>query len=343
MSNLPQAYLDALAELNVSPLWDGPLARMLPGERPMPGTIGTRWRYTDIRPQLERAAELTTVEEAERRVLALINPGFRDKPTFAATPNIYLGLQIIMPGEWAPQHKHTPAAARIVVEGEGAYTAVNGVKIPMREGDVILTPPRHWHEHGHEGRDAMIWLDVLDIPVTVASGASLMIHGEKTEQFSNVPDTSETLYRCPGLIPYRLGDERRPDYPMMRFAWDRVRETLVTIGNYGSPGEPIHMAYANPETGANILKPFNFSVRMLRPGEEVRPRTTSASNTLYVVEGEGQTEIDGVTFDWEARDTMAVPCYAEIRHVNRSSSKPAFIVQVDDAPMLEKLGYFEAL
>ncbi|MEC7760661.1 MAG: cupin domain-containing protein [Pseudomonadota bacterium] len=342
MSNLPDTYLRTLDDLHVSPLWDGPLARMLPGPRPMPGTVGKLWRYGEIRPQLDRAAELTTVEEAERRVLALINPGFEGKPTYAATPNIYLGLQIIKPGEWAPQHKHTPGAARVIVEGEGAYTAVDGVKVPMSEGDVILTPPLHWHEHSHEGQGPMVWLDVLDIPVAVSSGASLMHHGDRTETFSNRPDTSETLYRCAGLVPYRLMDEPRPDYPMMRFAWRKVREALVAIAEYAGPGEPIHMAYANPETGASVLKPLNFSVRMLRPGEELRPRVTSASATLHVIEGSGQTEIDGETFDWDAKDNLAVPCYAEIRHVN-TTSKPAFVLQVDDAPLLQKLGYFEAL
>jgi len=36
-----------------------------------------------------------------------------------------------------------------------------------------------------------------------------------------------------------------------------------------------------------------------------------------------------------------VPTHASVEIANRSSGKPAFLFQVDDAPMQRKLGFFE--
>ena len=82
-----------------------------------------------------------------------------------ATPSIYMGMQLILPGETAPNHRHTPNAVRIIVEGEGAYTTVNGEPCKMERGDLILTPSGMWHEHHHEGKDPIVWLDILDLPL----------------------------------------------------------------------------------------------------------------------------------------------------------------------------------
>ena len=68
-----------------------------------------------------------------------------------------------MPNEWAPSHRHTPNAVRLIVEGEGAYTTVEGQKCVMEHGDLILTPSGLWHEHGHDGDQPVIWLDVLEV------------------------------------------------------------------------------------------------------------------------------------------------------------------------------------
>lgn len=81
------------------------------------------------------------------------------------TDTLYAGLQLINPGEVAPAHRHRAFALRFIIEGERGFTAVEGEKIYMERGDVILTPPWQWHDHGHEGDDVMIWLDGLDLPM----------------------------------------------------------------------------------------------------------------------------------------------------------------------------------
>ena len=149
LEELPQDYRDAMAAAGVAPLW--PMMRnVLPHGRPTAVTRPGYWNYDRIRPLLLRAGELTPVEKAERRVLVLSDPG-RGTGAMQATASIYLGLQLLLPGETAPAHVHTPSAVRIVVEGSGGFTVVDGEKLPMEEGDLVLTPGGEWHDHGHEG------------------------------------------------------------------------------------------------------------------------------------------------------------------------------------------------
>jgi len=49
-------------------------------------------------------------------------------------------VQLVMPGEVAPTHRHAASALRFVLEGEGtAFTAVDGERTAMRPGDFVLT------------------------------------------------------------------------------------------------------------------------------------------------------------------------------------------------------------
>src|SRR3546814_4835490 len=73
-----------------------------------------------------------------------------------------------MPGEVAPSHRHTQSALRFVVEGSGAFTAVDGEKTIMEEGDFIITPSWTWHDHGNDSDRPMVWMDGLDIPLVQA-------------------------------------------------------------------------------------------------------------------------------------------------------------------------------
>ena len=163
LEDLPQQYRDDLQALNLVPLWPS-LRAVLPPQVPTRQTQPTHWAYSTLKPLLLQAGELTPIEKAERRVLVLANPG-HGLENMKASPAIYLGMQLLRPGEWAPSHRHTPNAVRMIVEGEGAYTTVDGEKCPMSRGDLILTPTGLWHEHGHDGTDPVVWLDVLDLPL----------------------------------------------------------------------------------------------------------------------------------------------------------------------------------
>jgi gentisate 1,2-dioxygenase len=130
---------------------------------PKSKAVPFHWRYDEIRPLLLESGRLLTAEEAERRVLVLENPSFVGQSR--ATATLYAGVQLIMPGETAPAHRHTPSALRFMLEGEGAFTAVGGERTTMRAGDFVITPSWAWHDHGNEGSDPCAWLDGLDIPM----------------------------------------------------------------------------------------------------------------------------------------------------------------------------------
>ena len=170
LEDLPADYVQDMRRQNLVPLWPS-LRAVLPPHLPARQTQPTHWAYQTIKPLLLRAGELTPIEKAERRVLVLSNPGLGPDATMA-TPSIYLGLQLIQPGETAPCHKHTPSAIRFVIEGSGGFTSVQGEKLPMEKGDLILTPAGMWHEHGHEGKGPVIWLDALDLPLMVPPAAN---------------------------------------------------------------------------------------------------------------------------------------------------------------------------
>lgn len=337
LDELPAAYVKELAALGATPLWPA-LRAALPHGRPNRATMPFAWRYADIRPYLLRAGELTPIEKAERRVLVLANPGLGVEKMMA-TPSIFIGLQLILPGEVAPNHRHTPSAIRFVIEGSGGFTAVNGEKCPMEKGDLILTPAGQWHEHGHEGSGPVVWLDALDLPVIGRLEISYAVEGEP-HTTRNAADRSQTTYRRAGLVPYASLAARREDYPLIRFPWQEVRQSLRDLASAAGPREPVHLAYVNPETGEDCLPILGFSAQMLRPGEEVAVPRRSASSVLHVIEGRGESEIDGTVLAWGQSDTIAIPTYADVRH-RASGPGPAFLFHMDDAPLHRKLHVYE--
>lgn len=337
LADLPAEYLSELAAMSVVPLWPS-LRAVLPFDKPSRATVPFAWRYDDIRSHLMRAGDLTPIEKAERRVLVLSNPGL-GLENMMATPTIYLGLQLILPGETAPNHRHSPSAVRFVIEGEGGFTSVDGEKCPMEKGDLILTPSGLWHEHGHEGKGPVVWLDALDLPLVYRIESSYCVEGQP-QVIRNAADRSRTTYRRSGLVPYKSLNHHRNPYPLIRFPWTEVRANLVDLASATDRDEAVHLAYVNPETGEECLPILGFSAQMLRAGEEAAPPRRSASGVIHVIEGEGCSEIDGVTLTWREGDTLAIPTHATVRH--RADSKaPAFLFHVDDAPLHRKLGIYE--
>lgn len=335
LEELPQDYRDAMGRAGVAPLW--PQMRiLLPHGAPRPVTRSGLWRYPDLRPLVLRAGELTPVEKAERRVLFLVDPG-RGAGAMQATSTIYVGLQLLLPGETAPAHRHTPSAARIVVEGEGAFTVVDGEKLPMLPGDLILTPGGTWHDHGHEGEGPVIWLDALDLPLLVYLEGSYAVEAP-LQKPRNRPDPSEVEYRAAGLLPARRRDRPPAAYPMMRYPWARTEAGLRRLAEHADGA--VALDYVNPETGASCLPTMGFAAMMLIPGRAERPVLRSASAVFHVVAGTGVSVVNGERHAWGPKDTFSAPPFATIEHA-AGGDGPAFLVRIHDAPLQESLGYYE--
>ena len=95
---------------------------------PDPKTVPHLWEYEKLRPALIKAGRLVTEKQAERRVLMLINPSSEAPET---TDTLYAGLQLVMPGEAAPAHRHSAFALRFIVEGKAGFTAIQGRRFEM--------------------------------------------------------------------------------------------------------------------------------------------------------------------------------------------------------------------
>jgi len=336
--DLPRQYTDGLAARNTLPLWPS-LRAVLPRDQPTRKTAPTLWRYREIRPDVMRAGELAPIEKAERRVIVLCNPGL-GLENMKATPTIYVGLQLILPGETAPNHRHTPSAVRFVVEGEGGFTVVAGEKLRMEKGDLILTPPGLWHEHGHEGSGPVIWLDALDLPLVYSMEASFSIEGP-SQAIDKPPNHGPSRFRQGGMLPYDALDAPPADYPLLRFPWRDVKASLGALAGVTPDERAVHLAYVNPQNGRECLPTLGFSALMLRPGETLRLPRRSASAVLHVIEGSGTALVDGTTLAFEEADTMAVPTHARMVLANGSSRVPAFVFMVDDAPLQRKLRIYQ--
>jgi gentisate 1,2-dioxygenase len=329
---LPPTYSQALESLSLGPLWTA-LHVLLPHER-VTAAVPHRWSWRDVRPLLHEAARLVPLEQAERRVLVLENPGL--KGTYSATSTLYAGLQVILPGEAAPSHHHTPSALRLVVEGEGAFTTVDGIKCEMERGDFIITPPMRWHDHGHEGATPVVWLDGLDIPLVRAFDASWVSPMRPAQPPTTATDSSQDEFTAAGLLPRRSRYDLT-GYPQIRWPWRTVRRALATLADGAPVDDPVTLSYVTPTTGAPPLATMGADAHWLRPAERARAGRSTASRVFHVIEGHGESRIGDAKLTWEAGDTFVAPPWHWIEHDNGSAGDPACLFSFNDEPALRAL------
>ena len=336
LEDLPADYVQELRDLNLVPLWPS-LRAVLPPGKPRPNTQPTFWSYQALRPLLMRAGELTPIEKAERRVLVLANPG-HGLDNMKASAAMYLGMQLLMPGEWAPSHRHTPNAVRMIVEGEGAYTTVDGEKCPMSRGDLILTPTGLWHEHGHDGTEPVVWLDVLDLPMVYYMEASYHINGQRQ---TVKPGQGDRAYARGGIVPTPVFTRSAQAYPMLRYPWAETRRALESLAADQPTLEAVQVTYVNPETGADAQNILGFYALMLKPGQTLRLPARSPASVFHLIEGGVDITIDASAFTLAEADTCCAPGYTPVSLRNRLADKPSFVFIADETPLHKKLGVFE--
>lgn len=334
LEELPAEYVSALRAANLVPLWPSLRALVPPGGAKT-NTRPTLWPWKAIRPLLIEAGELTPMDKAERRVLVLCNPG-RGLDNLQASSVIYLGMQLVLPGEVAPNHRHTPNAARIVVEGSGACTIVGGEKCPMHHGDLVLTPTGLWHEHRHEGTGPFIWLDVLDIPLMLSLDVSYVLGGGPQAD-ARLP----AAYGAGSVVPRIRGERTSARYPQLRYEWKRTRAALDDLAQLAPRDQLVEVAYVNPETGGDCLNTIAFSALQLRPGEEQHLRRMSPAQVVHVIDGRGHAVVNGTELSFDSADTFCAPGFAHVTLANASSEKPLYVIVADESPVHRKLGVFE--
>lgn len=340
-ANTQQAQLQSLyAEMRphgLHPLWEVLHALVTP--TPRSPAQAHLWPYAPARDLLLRAGDLISAEQAERRVLILENPGMPGSS--AVTPSLYAGLQLILPGEVAPAHRHTQCALRFVMEGDGAFTAVDGERAVMRPFDLVLTPNWQWHDHGNDSGQPMIWLDGLDIPTVRFYDASFAERAEqKTQGEALAPGDSLRRYGR-NLRPFRgsAADRRPAHQPLFHYPYAEWRESLMALAAAEAPDPHLGhaMEFTNPADGGPVMPTVAAQVRHLPAGFETRPRRATDGTILTVVEGRGTARVEGREFPLSERDLLVVPSWHALEL--RAESRLVLFGYSDRAAQ-DKLGLF---
>tara|TARA_S200000501_G_scaffold242487_1_gene227150 strand:- start:2669 stop:3691 length:1023 start_codon:yes stop_codon:yes gene_type:complete len=324
-----------ISELNMAPLWEV-LAKLVTPE-PNTRTHSHIWYWKDTKNRVLDSGSIITAEQAERRVLILENPNMRGESKI--TDTLYAGLQLILPGEVAPSHRHTQSALRFVMHGNGAYTAVDGEKTIMRPGDFIITPSWTWHDHGNESNEPMIWLDGLDIPMVNHFSASFSEKlNEDTQELKRPEGDSLARYGA-GLLPvdHKLFDNLAS--PVFSYPYDRTKEALDKMkeSKEWDKCHGLRLKYVNPSNGGHAI-PTMATFMQLIPKSFSGNSYRSTDGTIYtVVEGQGKTTINDQEYLWNKGDIFVVPPWAKIKHETIDES---VLFSFSDRPVQELLGLF---
>ncbi|MFN0070211.1 MAG: cupin domain-containing protein [Chloroflexota bacterium] len=329
-----QEYYAGLKAQHVKPAWIG----VHQTDRPTTTVVPFVWHWRDIRPQLMRAAELVGTEQAERRVLRMTNPGLEE----SASNTLVANYQIVMPGEIARAHRHTAAALRFIVEGKGGSTVVNGTRIPMYPGDLVLTPNWTWHDHINDTAEPMIWLDGLDTPLVRMLEAGFYEPFDRDRQQVG-PDNSQSLMHTGygGLRP-SLEPAVSPRYsPRWHYPLAQAAAELERLAEQGSSSscDGVMLEYTNPLTGGSVMPTIACAIQRLGPGEHTRAHRHVCCTNYHVIEGSGYSLVGGERLDWEDKDVFTVPTWATHEHVN-TGERPAYLFSFTDAPAMKALDLY---
>jgi gentisate 1,2-dioxygenase len=329
-----EAFYGRADTQSLAPLWTR-LKSLVP-QAPAPVGVPHLWRYADVRPYVLESAEHISAKEAERRVMILENPGLRGSSQI--TNSLYAGLQLIMPGEVAPAHRHTQSALRFIIEGQGAFTAVDGEKTLMQPGDFVITPSWTWHHHGHEGAGPMVWLDGLDIPIVALFNSTFREdHGHDEAQITRPVGDAMARYGS-GLLPvgWRNGSLNSP---VFNYPYARTREALHALTRAGDPDAHLGhlMRYVNPSDGGWAMPTMATMIRLVPQGLATQAYRSSDSAVFIAVEGRGEIRVGEQRIALSPHDIVVVPGWmAHTLHADED----LVLFSYSDRVAQEKLGFF---
>jgi gentisate 1,2-dioxygenase len=276
-------------------------------ERPLTDFVTAHWGYDDAHRILEHAGTLD-LENAERRNLILANPF--DGNTYPTNRTIVAAYQMLLPAERARTHRHTPHAGRLIFEADDVVaTVVDGADIPMRPGDVLLTPSWSWHGHEHRGNHAAYWLDFLDVP---------LVQLLEPMFFEPHPD---------GFQPADSAGENSP----FRFAWETTQERLAaTPANAdGAYGRRI-------ELGSPALPTIGLFMHQIDADQTVNPPRSSAHYQFAVVQGAGTSQLGEEQISWQRGDVFTYPVWTSVSH---QANEDSVLFEMTDEPLQRYCGY----
>ncbi|MGV9292920.1 cupin domain-containing protein [Amycolatopsis sp. NPDC003676] len=331
------------------PLWTkiGDLMPAHPRSRAVPH----RWQWENLLRLAEQAGEIVPVGRGgERRAIALANPGLGGRPF--ATPTLWAAIQYLMPGEDAPEHRHTQNAFRFVVEGSGVWTVVGGDAVPMRRGDFLPQAGWNWHAHHNATREPMAWIDGLDIPFQYGIDAQFFEFGREAissaERTTPERSRSERLWAHPGLRPLSVGTVA-PGSPLLAYKWEHTDAALrdqlqLEKEGYGGTVEPGHAAvrFSNPHNGSDVLPTIRAEFHRVARGAETAPVRETGSSVCQVFDGSGTVTVGDTSWTVSRGDLFVVPSWQPLSVKSEagatdSDSGALDLFRFSDAPVFEAL------
>jgi len=324
-------YYHRIATKQLTPLWES-MSALVP-EGPRSPCVPHIWRYDELRAWLLEAGRLISAREAVRRVLIFENPGLPGSS--AITQALYAGLQLILPGEVAPSHRHTQTALRLIVEGSGAYTAVDGERVTMKPGDFIITPSWTWHDHGSQSDGPVVWLDGLDIPLVRFLDCGFA---------QNNPDETPLVTKPEGDAYARYGSNLLPvDFiashsasPVFAYPFERSREALDRLTRAEAPDawHGHRLQFINPATGGAAMPTIGAFIQLLPAEFKTRGYRSTDGMVFHVIEGRGECVVGEQRIGFGPRDTFVVPAWMS-HHL--SASEDAVLFSFSDRPVQRAL------
>ena len=326
------AYYSRIGANHMTPLWE--VLHALVPPQPQSPVQAAIWRYAELRAQVLEAGRLISAEEAERRVLILENPGLQGQSCI--TQSLYAGLQLILPGEVAPAHRHTQSALRLVLDGEGAYTAVDGERTTMHRGDFIITPAWTWHDHGNLGNQPVVWLDGLDIPIVRFLDAGF---AEKSTQRSQPPlrPEGDALARYgANMVPMDYAPKPTDPTRVFVYPFERTRASLQAIA-HGTPDahHGFKLRYVNPGTGASPMPTIGAFAQWLPAGFETQPLRATDGTVVVCLEGGGEVKVGDQTWRFHESDVFVVPSWQALQ---LRADRDSLMFSFSDRPVQQALG-----
>jgi gentisate 1,2-dioxygenase len=329
-----EAFYHRIDPHHMAPLWTR-LKALVPKE-PTPIGVVHHWKYDEVRPYVLESAQHISAREAERRVLILENPALRG--TSQVTNVLYAGLQLIMPGEVAPAHRHTQSALRFILEGRGAYTAVEGEKTTMQPGDFVITPAWTWHHHGNDSSEPMVWLDGLDIPLAMQLGSTFREDHSAAEAPVTRPEGDALARYGSGLVPvtHRASNLNSP---VFNYPYARTREALHAVARGGEPDAHLGhlMRYVNPHDGGWAMPTMATAIRLVPRGFSTRRYRATDSAVFVAVEGRGTVRAADQAFEVSPRDVFVIPGWIPYAF---EAAEDLVLFSFSDRVIQEKLGFF---
>ncbi|MEZ5537742.1 MAG: gentisate 1,2-dioxygenase [Thiolinea sp.] len=331
------AFYEKISREHYTPLWAVFSDIITP--QPKSACVPHCWRFEQAKAWLLEAGELITAKEAERRVLILENPGMRGQSKI--TTSLYGGLQLVLPGEVAPAHRHSQSALRFVLDGSGAHTSVDGERTLMEFGDFVITPPQAWHDHGNDSTEPMIWLDGLDIPMATFFDASFAeSYGADEQPLTRQTGDSFARYGA-NMLPVDYQQNKLAS-PLFNYPYARSREALETMKRQQEwdACHGLKMRYINPVDGQFAMPTIAPFLQLLPAGFKTEPYRSTDATVFVPTEGRGRSTIDGEVFEWGPKDIFVVPSWKPVVHEADSES---VLFSFSDRVAQQKLGFWREL